>query len=110
MTYVFDIDGTVCTNTKGEYEKASPFLDRIQLINKLYDDGHKIIMFTARGMARHNGNVNKAFQQFYHLTSDQLKGWGLKFHELKLGKPAADIFIDDKGTNDEDFFRTNIRP
>ena len=37
--YVFDIDGTICTNTNGEYEKAVQFEDVIEKVNKLYDGG-----------------------------------------------------------------------
>ena len=35
MTYVIDIDGTICSNTNGNYEDAKPIVDRIKLINKL---------------------------------------------------------------------------
>ena len=35
--YCFDIDGTICTNTWGEYEDAEPFFDRIKIINELYE-------------------------------------------------------------------------
>ena len=41
-TYVFDIDGTICTNTNGNYEEAKPFKERIQFINSLVDEGNKI--------------------------------------------------------------------
>ena len=54
MTYVFDIDGTVCTNASPYYEKAVPFADRIEKINSLYDSGHMVVCYTARGMGRHN--------------------------------------------------------
>ena len=33
------------------------------------------------------------------LTYVQLKKWGCNFHELKMGKPAYDLFIDDKNLN-----------
>ena len=106
MTYVFDIDGTICTKTDGDYAQAQPITDRIQKINRLYNDGHKIIFLTARGMGRSNNSVNYAYESFYDLTHSQLKEWGVKFHELFLGKPAADHYVDDKGVNDEDFFNT----
>ena len=48
-TYVFDIDGTICSNTFGEYAKAEPLRKRINLINKLFDQGNIIKLFTARG-------------------------------------------------------------
>ena len=49
MIYCFDIDGTLCTNTDGDYEKAEPYLDVIAQVNALYDTGHRIIIYTARG-------------------------------------------------------------
>jgi hypothetical protein len=104
MIYVIDIDGTVCTNTYGKYEEAIPFTDRIKKINKLFDEGNKIIFFTARGMDSLNGNIAKVYEKYYVFTNAQLLGWGLKFHQLILGKPAADFYVDDKGVKDEDFF------
>ena len=47
MIYCFDIDGTICSNTDGDYMNAVPFHDRIAKINKLYEDGNKIT--TLRG-------------------------------------------------------------
>jgi histidinol phosphatase-like enzyme len=106
MTYVFDIDGTICSKTDGDYTQAQPFPERIEKVNRLYDEGHTVILLTARGMGRSNNSVNFAYESFYDLTHSQLKEWGVKFNELFLGKPAADHYIDDKGVNDEDFFDT----
>ena len=40
MKYIVDIDGTICTWEKdGCYENAQPFKNRIEVINRLYDDG-----------------------------------------------------------------------
>ena len=108
MNYVFDIDGTICSSlceNKGhDYANSKPLVDRIEKINKLYDDGHKIIMQTARGMGRSNNNQEEAIGLMYEFTKKQLDLWGVKYHELFLGKPSGDIYIDDKGMNDEDFF------
>ena len=90
--YAIDIDGTICNNTWGDYHKAQPNLKRIEYINKLYDSGNIIKMFTARG------SVTK--KDWYEFTNNQLKNWGLKFNELILGKPDADVFIDDKACHD----------
>ena len=104
MTYVFDIDGTICTHAAPYYENASPLTDRIEKINTLYDNGHTIVCYTARGMGRHSNNMLLAIQDFYELTSQQLENWGVKYHHLFLGKPSGDVYIDDKGINDEHFF------
>ena len=104
MTYVFDIDGTLCTITASKYEDALPIQHRIDQINKLHDEGHTIVCHTARGMGRHNNDVSLAIQEFYEFTANQLESWGVKYHRLLLGKPSGDVYVDDKGINDEDFF------
>jgi len=106
-TYVIDIDHTICKNGKCsacKYEHSVPYLDRIKKINDLYDSGHTIKYFTARGMGRYNDDANKSREKFYSLTKMQLDLWGCKYHELILGKPSADYYIDDKAINSNDFF------
>ena len=90
-TYVFDIDGTICTDTKGKYESAKPFKERINFVNELYKAGNIIKYFTARGSTT---NID-----WREVTAKQLKEWGALHHELILGKPYGDIFIDDKAFN-----------
>lgn len=104
-TYVFDIDGTICTQMKGgDYSKAEPIQERIAKVNELFDKGHEIIFLTARGMGRSGNNRELAYELFYDLTLEQLKKWGVKFDELHLGKPHGDFYIDDKGVSDSEFF------
>jgi len=91
MIYCFDIDGTLCTNTEGEYEKAQPHYEIIVRVNDLYDSGHKILLYTARG--------STTGIDWRQVTEQQLRAWGVKFHELFTGKPTADVYIDDKATN-----------
>ena len=100
MKYVIDIDGTICNLTQGNYIEALPIKNRIQKINKLYEEGNTIILYTARGMGR-GDNPNL----FYDLTLQQLKDWKLKYHSLIMGKPSGDIYIDDKCITDEEFFK-----
>ena len=108
--YCVDIDGTICSPTVGrDYHKAEPWQDRIKVLNKLYDEGNHIIYFTARAMGRfsdqpHSIATTKAKEVLFELTEKQLNDWGVKYHELIMGKPHADYFIDDKGINSEDFF------
>jgi hydroxymethylpyrimidine pyrophosphatase-like HAD family hydrolase len=110
MKYVFDLDGTLCTDTSGNYELAMPIENRIELVNQLFDSGHEIIIYTARGMGSCNNNPLKAYEKYYSLTERQLEEWNVKHHHLVLGKPAGDIYVDDKGVNHEDYFGTNVRP
>ena len=95
-TYCFDIDGTIFATEDSDYPNSQPIPHRIALLNKLYDEGHQITIFTARGTL--------TGIDWRELTIEQLEKWGVRYHTLILGKPHADIFIDDKGANDKDFF------
>ena len=104
MVYVFDIDGTICVNTKSDYESSAPLQSRIDKVNRLYDAGHTIIFQTARGMGRSGNSSAFAHAKFFEFTHQQLVIWGVNYHSLFFGKPAGDFYIDDKGIRDEDFF------
>tara|TARA_A200000113_G_scaffold206826_1_gene204013 strand:+ start:6671 stop:6997 length:327 start_codon:yes stop_codon:yes gene_type:complete len=108
MRYNVDIDGTICIPGKGEgrYTEAVPIPERIAKINDLYIKGHQIIYHTARGMGTFDNDREKAKEKYYDFTLKQLRSWGCMFHDLFLGKPAADYYIDDKGVNSDDFFKT----
>jgi phosphoglycolate phosphatase-like HAD superfamily hydrolase len=95
-TLAFDLDGTLCTLTNGAYELAEPFPDRIAMVNKLSQEGNKILVFTARGVTS-----KRDLREF---TIQQLNAWGICFDELIMGKPHFDLLIDDKATSDKDFF------
>ena len=104
MTYVFDIDGTICTTNGSDYENSIPIQHRIDKVNELYDGGHTILFLTARGMGRSKNSPAYAYTAFENFTKRQLDDWGVKYHGVFLGKPAADIYVDDKGSSDKDFF------
>lgn len=108
MKYVFDIDNTICKTDNSDYANSRPWADRIAEINELFYQGNEIIYFTARGMGRTNNNVLEAHKMFYDVTRRQLDAWGARYTSLMLGKPAADIYIDDKGCNDDKFFSGGV--
>jgi capsule biosynthesis phosphatase len=105
MTYVFDIDNTICKTEGSDYDNSDPIQTRIEKINNLYEEGHVVIMMTARGMGRSNQNEIESYRLLYDYTYSQLVGWGLKFHKLLMGKPTADFYVDDKAINSEIFFK-----
>lgn len=97
MKYIVDIDGTICNNTYGAYETAEPIVDRINYFNQLFDQGHEIHYWTARG-----GNSGIDWRE---LTLKQLADWGVKYTTARTGKPAYDLWIDDKAINVEEYFK-----
>ncbi len=94
--FCFDLDNTICTTKRNDYKSAKPKKNVIKLINKLYEKGHIIKIFTSRFMGRNNENINKAKQEGLSLTNKQLKRWKILYHKLIMGKPSYDLLIDDK--------------
>jgi hypothetical protein len=94
--FCFDLDNVICLTKKNYYNKSKPIYKSINLINKLYDSGFVIKIFTARFMGRSNENVKVAIKMGFKFTEKQLKKWGVKYHHLIFGKPSFDIIIDDK--------------
>jgi|TARA_B100000795_G_C22806623_1_gene445370 hypothetical protein len=92
----FDIDGVICTKTKGLYSNAKPLRKNIKKINDLYERGFYIKIYTARYMGRTNDNKNLAKKKAEKITLAQLKRWKIKFHKLFFGKISYDLLIDDK--------------
>ena len=105
MRLVINIDGTICSQTNSDYKKAKPNKSRIALLNELYDRGHTIVYYTARGMTQKDSllSIRKAKLKF--LTKRQLRSWGAKYHEIYMNKPSGDLYIDDKGLHADAFFK-----
>ena len=99
ITFCFDIDNTICKTFKNYYEKSYPYVNKIKIINMLFDNGHIIILFTARGMNKYKGDTSIIKKKLYNFTKKQLNSWNVKYHKLLIGKPSYDIFIDDKNLN-----------
>ena len=97
MKYIVDIDNTICGTEGSDYLNSKPLLERIEKINSLYDLGHEIHYWTARG-----SNSDK---DWLELTLQQLNTWGVKYTTAKTGKPAYDVWIDDKAINAEQYFK-----
>lgn len=96
QTYLIDIDNTICHTNDSDYLNSIPFYSRIEKINNLFNDGHKVIYWTSRGS---NSGLD-----WKELTINQLDTWGCLRHEILFNKPSYDIFIDDKAINSYSFF------
>jgi len=97
MIIYVDIDETICESDESrDYSLSSPIMQNIEKINDLYDSGNTIVYWTARGTT--------TGIDWREVTERQFSEWGVKHHELKLGKPNYDLFIDDKNINSERFF------
>jgi uncharacterized HAD superfamily protein len=79
------MDGTICSEEK-TYSRclAKPKKGAIKVINTLFEAGNTIIIYTARSWFE------------YEMTVDWLKKYEIKYHQLFMGKPIGDIWIDDR--------------
>ena len=95
MIIYVDIDNTICDTENSDYENSIPRQEQIDKINKLYDNGHKIVYWTARG--GHSGLDWTAF------TVYQLNNWGCRYTRIEeQKKPSYDLFICDKSKRIEE--------
>ena len=105
-TIAFDLDDVICyrSSEKGgveKYHSCYPNKEMIEIVNGLYNQGAIIKIYTARGMSVFSGDVNRIYSNLYELTTQQLKNWGVLYHELVMGKLHYDLLIDDKAVNSE---------
>ena len=95
MIIYVDIDGTICYTENSDYENSIPNFTHIEKINKLYDEGHEIVYWTARG-----GTTGIDWSE---LTKRQLNKWCCQYTRIEIRKkPHYDLFIDDKSKRIEE--------
>lgn len=97
----FDLDNTLVSypTVAGDYSTVKPINRNIMLLKRLKSDGHEIIIYTARRMKTHNGNIGKVIKDIASVTIDTLEKLNIDYDELIFGKPIADIYIDDRAIN-----------
>jgi CMP-N,N'-diacetyllegionaminic acid synthase len=89
-TFVFDVDGVIAKPVPdNDYSRARPDSEMIAVVNRLHDAGNRIVLHTARGTL--------TGIDWRDTTERQLRDWGLRYHELRFGKPAGDFYVDDRG-------------
>jgi hypothetical protein len=79
--YLIDIDGTITEDVPNEEPErmgtCKPYPDALEILNKWYEEGHRICFFTSRTEAHRE------------VTEMWLKKEGFKYHSLLMGKPRG---------------------
>ena len=91
MQIIIDLVGTICTEER-QFSRclAKPKENAVETVNALYDAGHTIIIYSARTWVE------------YEMTVDWLARHGVKYHQLFMGKPVGDVWIDDRAITCKD--------
>ena len=100
---VFDVDDTILTTQNRDYENSKPINEVIDGMRKLKADGWTIVLHTARGMGRSNGNIEKVCGQVRKEITSVCKKYNVPYDELILGKTWASFYVDDKAMLPKDF-------
>ncbi len=98
MRIVIDLDGTICPIKKpdGSYKDLPVHDGAVEKIRELRNQGHYIIIQTARNMATCESNVGKVMKNVGKVTLDWLEKHNVEYDEIYFGKPNADLYIDDR--------------
>ena len=97
----FDLDNTLVTHPdiSGDYTSVRPIEQNIQYAQFLHNLGCVIIIYTARRMKTHQGNVGSIVADVGKTTIDTISKYDIPCDELYFGKPYAHAYIDDLAYN-----------
>lgn len=97
----FDFDNTLVSypTIPGDYYSVEPIQRNINFLKLLHNLGHTIIIYTARRMKTHGGNVGRVVADISKVTLDTLDKFDIPYDEIYFGKPYANFYIDDLAVN-----------
>lgn len=110
MTFIFDIDGTICPiKTKEEkYEDLVPYKEILDKLNYYHDNGAKIVLFTSRNMNSYGGNIGLINKNTAKILLEWLEKWEIPYDEIVYGKPwpgHKGFYVDDRSVRPDEFLR-----
>lgn len=110
MTFIFDIDGTICPlKAKDErYEDLIPYKEVLDKLNEYHDNGAKIVLFTARNMNSYGGNIGLINKNTAKILLEWLEKWQIPYEEIVYGKPwpgHKGFYVDDRSIRPDEFLK-----
>lgn len=105
MRIGIDLDGTICELKKNgqSYADVLPKSGAIERITELHNQGHTIVIITARNMKTQNGDVNKVIKNVGKITLDWLDKWNIPYDEIHFGEPNCSLYINDRALRFKDW-------
>lgn len=105
---VLDIDGTLC-HFKNKNESYLDLLPKQDVLDKVLEyraQGFYIILFTARQMRTHEGNVGRINAHTGKMLFEWLDKFNIPYDEIHFGKPWCGrngFYVDDKAIRPDEF-------
>ncbi len=103
MRYIVDFDNTLSFATNRDWDNAVPNGKLIAILNRLYDEGNDVCIFTARGHLSCHGDRVLAEETYREGMEQWLSKHNVKYNVLSFAKPLGDFYIDDRAIKPEEF-------
>ena len=112
LTFVFDIDGTLCPLKKKEqkYEDLIPYPEMVEKIKEYKKNGAKIVFYTSRNMNTFDSNIGKINVHTGKIIFAWLDKWQIPYDEVIFGKvwPGHNgFYVDDRTIRPDEFLKYN---
>lgn len=110
LTFVFDIDGTICPIKKKteEYIDLVPYKKIVDKIREYKAGGAKITLYTSRNMNSYNGNIGMINANTAKVLLEWLDKWNIPYDEIIYGKPwpgHRGFYVDDRSIRPDEFLK-----
>lgn len=110
MTFVIDIDGTLCPIKKKDerYEDLIPYPDMVDRIRYYKANGAKIVFYTSRNMNSYQGNIGMINAHTAKIILAWLDKWEIPYDEIIYGKPwpgHEGFYVDDRAVRPDEFLK-----
>ena len=109
-TLVVDLDGTLCPIKRADekYEELKPYDNVVEKLKEYKKEGFRILIFTARQMRTHEGNLGLINVHTSRMTMNWLDKWNIPYDEIIFGKPwpgKGGFYIDDRAKRPDEFLK-----
>ena len=113
LTFVIDIDGTLCPIKKNneKYEELVPYKNILEKLRYYKKNGAKIILYTSRNMNSYNGNIGIINKNTAKILLAWLDKWDIPYDEIIYGKPwpgHKGFYVDDRTVRPDEFLNYTI--
>ena len=100
---VTDVDDTILFTENRDYANSRPNVPVVEGLRKLEANGWKIVLMSARGMGRSDGNIELVRAEVLAEIERFVEKYDVPCHEIVLAKPFANYYIDDKALRPDEF-------
>ena len=108
LSLILDVDNTLCPEKQAgqSYADLEPFADMVDLVRAYKARGFYIILYSARNMRTHNGNIGRINADTLKTLLEWLERHDIPHDEIHMGKPwpgKGGFYVDDRAIRPSEF-------